>query len=138
MVAAEILDPPPAKPHMFSLDQDPAVQEGVEALIQRLRASQGAASADSAVAAPATPRSGPSSNESPFQVVPSFPSSPESTVQRHIRRLEEESKSPNDAAMEHLRRFAEKESFRIGGDAKVRVAPGMIAKLYRHGRTATR
>ena len=40
--------------------------------------------------------------------------------------------------MEHLRRYAEKESFRIGGDTKVRIAPDMIAKLYRNGRTATR
>ena len=59
-------------------------------------------------------------------------------VQKQVQRLEEEARSPKDSALEHLRRFSEQETFKIGGDAKVRLAPDMIAKLYKNGRTATR
>ena len=66
----------------------------------------------------------------------STPDSKLSHVQSQIRRLEEEARSPKDAALAHLRRFSAQENFKIGGDARVRVAPDMIAKLYKNSRTA--
>ena len=62
----------------------------------------------------------------------------DSYAKQHIKRLEVESASPTDAALEHPKKFAKIEEFRIGGDAKARIAPDIIAMLYHSGRTATR
>ena len=59
-----------------------------------------------------------------------------SELATELARLEEEAISPKDAALQHLRRFQQSDNFKIGGDAKTRVAPQLVAKLYRRGRTA--
>ena len=60
------------------------------------------------------------------------------SVTKEIARLEMEARNPRDAALEHLRRFEVVEDFQVGGSARVRVAPHMIARLYCSGRTAVR
>ena len=40
--------------------------------------------------------------------------------------------------MEHFKRYTEVGNFPIGGDAKVRVAPDLIAKIYKNNRSAVR
>ena len=57
---------------------------------------------------------------------------------RRTQQLEGEAVNPKDAALAHLRRYQDIEGFKIGGDASVRVAPSMVAKLDRYGRTASR
>ena len=57
---------------------------------------------------------------------------------RRTQQLEGEAVNPKDAALAHLRRYQDIEGFKIGGDASVRVAPSMVAKLYKYGRTASR
>ena len=61
-----------------------------------------------------------------------------SRVEKQIQRLEFEARNPRDAAMEHLKRYEEIPHFNVGGEARVRLAPHMIAKLYKSGRTAVR
>ena len=57
---------------------------------------------------------------------------------RRTQQLEGEAVNPKDAALAHLCRYQDIEGFKIGGDASVRVAPSMVAKLYKYGRTASR
>ena len=125
-----------------SLESDPELMSGVERLLSRLKASDQVVGADGATVSTTGAEAG-SSPASPVssswtQVEARPPglsiSSPgprtKQDVHAQIRRLESESKNPRDAVLERLRRFQEVDSFQIGGDARVRVAPVFIAKVY--------
>ena len=57
---------------------------------------------------------------------------------RRTQQLEGEAVNPKDTALAHLCRYQDIGGFKIGGDASVRVAPSMVAKLHKYGRTASR
>ena len=56
----------------------------------------------------------------------------------HIRELEKEALNPREAVLEHLKRYEDVQHFQIGGDSKVRIAPQVIANIYKSGRSAVR
>ena len=131
-----------------SLDSDSELMSGVDRFISRLNAAEDVIGRDSApsssnqatAGSSTSPASPITSSSSWTSVAPATTSadSASPTVNAQIRRLELESLNPRDAAMEHLKRYQSLESFQIGGDAKVRLAPTFIAKLYRAGRPALR
>lgn len=113
--------------------EDPTLISGADRLIASLNATDqvfSGAAPDSAAATTGSPVASASA------VSP--PGTPASRVSREIEKLENEARNPRETALDHLRRYQEMTAFKIGGDAKVRVVPSFIAKLYRTGRTAVR
>ena len=128
---------------LSNMDSDPNVLSRVDQLIGRLQASEKVIKEDAAGGgrgSPATswieintPTSGTTGGtHSPLE------NSPASGVQEEISRLEELANNPRDAALVHLRRYEDLPKFPIGGDAKVRIAPPLIAKLYKNGHCPSR
>ena len=135
---------PAGQPANASLSQDSEVLAGVDRLIERMQKTENMVNDDrgptpSAVKAevgslPTDTAKGPMF-VGPPGLVPKVDSADLTQV---IERLEKEAANPREAALQHLRRFQQVDNFVVGGDAKVRIAPTLIAKLYKSGRTAVK
>ena len=62
---------------------------------------------------------------------------PSPSLSMQSQALGPEAQNPRDTALAHIKRYNEFVEFNRGGEARVRIAPRMIAQLYRSGRTAT-
>jgi hypothetical protein len=123
--------------------QSDEVKAGLDRLMQRLNAAQHVLDSDRKENLSTDATLGSSSLRSAASPMPGVsganpPPNSSHDAGRRIQQLEEEAVSPKDAALAHLRRYQDIDGFKIGGDATVRVAPSMVAKLYKNGRTASR
>ena len=127
-----------------SLSQDSEVLVGVDRLIERKQKTENMVNDDrgpasSAVKADAGSLAPDSAKGPLFGGPPGLvPKGDSADLSQVIERLEKEAANPREAALQHLRRFQQVGNFVVGGDTKVRIAPTLIAKLYKSGRTAVK
>ena len=141
-----LMQPSASPEEVTGIRSDPKVQQSVDTLMERLMAAQGVIASDaSGEAEPQTPRArtslsqqaSPGSGSTVKTLELSSPEgTPKRTVSAQIELLERDARSPKQMALEHLRKYEENADFRIAADARVRVAPAMVAKLYRKGNSA--
>ena len=137
--------PRPAPTSGGSLSHDNEVLAGVDRLIERMQKTEsmvnddrGPATASTKAEAGSLPP-GDAAKRSSLGGPPGLvPGADSNGLTQVIERLEKEATNPREAALQHLRRFQQVENFVVGGDAKVRIAPTLIAKLYKSGRTAVK
>ena len=122
----------------WELASSPLVQSKVDSFLEKLKAAQQVTSDDSGGSARATAggtvAASVSSGGGSRKGGPNW----KNDVGLYAESLEKEAANPREQALAHLRKYENMPDMKIGGGATVRVAPPLIAKLYRNGTSAQR